>query len=166
MTYEYCPKCGLKLIPKQCGDDGDIPFCENWKRPFFPSFSTCVICLCLSDESDEIALIRQSYGHGNFVNVAGYIKPWESAEETAVREIKEETGLEAVSLRYIKSYPYEQRDNLMLGYACKVKKTEFRLSSEVAEVKWFSLDEAVKTLREGSIAQQLLKEYMADRHER
>ena len=161
MTYEYCPKCGLKLVPELCGDEGEVPFCENCKRPFFPSFSTCVICLCLSEDGKEIALIRQSYGHGNFVNVAGYIKPWDSAEDTVRREIGEEIGLEVLSLDYINSYPYEQRDNLMLGFACRLKKGEFRLSSEVAEAKWFSLEEAVNTLREGSIAQRLLKEYMA-----
>ncbi len=160
MTFEYCPKCGQKLVPKLCGDEGNVPWCESCGRPFFPFFYACVICLCISQDGSRIALIKQSYGHGGFVNVAGFIKPGESAEETAVREIREEIGLEADSLRFIKTYPYEQRDNLMLGYACKVREGEFTLSEEVARAEWFSLDEAVHLLREGSIAQQLLKDYI------
>lgn len=163
MTFEYCPLCGKKLGAKVCGDEGEVPFCESCNRPFFPFSFPCVICLCLSESGSEIALIRQSYGSHNFVNVAGYIKHGESAEDAAKREIKEEIGLEVSSVRFVRTFPYPQKDNLMLGFACKVKKADFTLSDEVETAEWFPLHIAVNKLRDGSIAQLLLKEYINER---
>jgi NADH pyrophosphatase NudC (nudix superfamily) len=48
----------------------------------------------------------------------------------------------------------------MLGFVCAVKKQDFSISQEVDSAKWFTLQEAVKQLREGSIAQNLLLEFM------
>ncbi len=161
MTFEYCPLCGEKLTLKVCGDEGEVPFCKSCSRPFFPFSYPCVICLCISEDSSEIALIRQSYGDTQkFVNVAGYIKHGESAEDTVIREIKEEIGLDVASLQFIKTYPYPEKSNLMLGFACKVKKADFALSGEVERAEWFTLEKAVETLRQGSIAQNLLKDYI------
>ena len=53
--------------------------------------------------------------------------------------------------------------NLMLGFACKVKKADFTLSDEVETAEWFLLHIAVNKLRDGSIAQLLLKEYINER---
>ncbi|MCI9190816.1 MAG: NUDIX domain-containing protein [Lachnospiraceae bacterium] len=44
------------------------------------------------------------------------MKPGESAEETVVREIGEELGLNVKSVEYVKSYPYEKKEMLMLGF--------------------------------------------------
>lgn len=161
MTFEYCPKCGEKLIPKSCGDEGEVPFCSNCSRPFFPFSYPCVICLCISEDNSEIALIKQSYGNtGRFVNVAGYIKNGEAAENAVLREIREEIGLDAVKIQFIKSYYHEKGDNLMLGYACKVRKDKFRLSDEVKSAEWFPIEEGLNALPDGSIAWKLLNDYI------
>lgn len=160
MTFKYCPLCGKKLGAKVCGDEGEVPFCESCDRPFFPFSYPCVICLCISENGSEIVLIKQSYGLHGFVHVAGYIRHGESVEDAAKREIKEELGLEASSVRFVGSFPYPQKDNLMLGYVCKVKKAELTLSGEVESAEWFPLHIAVRKLRDGSIAQLLLKKYI------
>ena len=54
---------------------------------------SCVLSVVISP-AGEIALIRQSYGQQEFfVGVAGYMKPGETAEEAAAREITEEIGI-------------------------------------------------------------------------
>lgn len=161
MNFKYCPECGEKLFPKICGDEGEIPYCGNCNRPFFPFSYPCVICLCVTEDNSEIALIKQSYVSDSYVNVAGYVKQGETPEVTAVREVMEEIGLETVSCKYVGSYYYAKRDNLMLGYVCKVKKGELKLSSEVDSAEWFPLKNAAQHLRQGSIAQNLLNDYLA-----
>ena len=161
MNFKYCPECGEKLFPKTCGDEGEIPYCGNCKRPFFPFSYPCVICLCVTEDNSEIALIKQSYVSEHYVNVAGYVKEGETPETTAVREVMEEIGLETVSCKYVGSYYYAKRDNLMLGYVCKVKKGELKLSVEVDSAEWFPLKSAAQLLRQGSIAQNLLNDYLA-----
>ena len=94
MQFKFCPECGEKLITKTIGDEGEISFCENCGRPWFSFSYPCVICL-LTDGAGKYALIRQTYATRNYVCVAGFIKEHETAEQTALREIREETGLEA-----------------------------------------------------------------------
>ena len=45
----------------------------------------------------------------------------------------------------------------MLGFKAEVKKAEFKTSGEVDSVAWFSYDEVLDKIREGSIAWQLVK---------
>lgn len=156
MRYRFCPECGSKLIEKPIGDEGLIPCCEVCERPWFDSFSTCVLSVVVG-EDDKVLLIRQSYGDpSRFVGVAGFMKPNESAEQAAAREILEETGLEVTALQYLESIFYEGRDQLMLGFLVRVKKGTLSLSSEVAQGEWFEIDTAIKTVREGSIIQRLI----------
>ncbi|MGN1340232.1 MAG: NAD(+) diphosphatase [Oscillospiraceae bacterium] len=160
MKFVFCPLCGGELTTKQVGDEGEIPFCESCGRPWFSFSYPCVICL-LTDGGGRYALIRQTYATKNYVCVAGFIKEQETAEQTAVREVREETGLEVVKLRYINSYYYPKHDNLMLGYVCTVKQGEFRLSGEVERAGWFSLEEARELLSHGTVGKDLLRDYLA-----
>lgn len=158
MHYTYCPHCGAKLILKEIGDEGEIPYCSGCRTPFWDSFTTSVICAVIN-EYKEVALLRQDYiSSTNYICVSGIMQLGETAEETAVREIKEELGLDVWKLEYIRSYLYEKKEMLMLGYTAHVKKAAFVLSGEVDSVKWFPFADALKQIREGSIAWHLVKE--------
>ncbi|MBQ6633156.1 MAG: NUDIX domain-containing protein [Ruminococcus sp.] len=157
MRYSFCPVCGNKLVYKPVGDEGEIPFCQGCERPWFDSFYTCVLSVVVN-ENDEVLLIRQSYGDtAKYVGVAGFMKCGESAEDSAVREIKEETGLECCELLNLGSIFYEARDQLMIGFMARVKKSELTLSSEVLSGEWFTADEAIRKVRPGSIIQELIR---------
>lgn len=163
MKFQYCPHCGTKAVLKEIGDEGMIPYCEQCKVPLWDMFTTCVICAVVNEEK-EIALLRQNYvSASNYVCVAGVMKLGESAEETAIREIEEEIGQKVEELSFVKSYPYEKKEMLMLGFHARVNKQEFKLSGEVDAVQWFPLETAQEYLREGSIAWQLVGE-VADKY--
>lgn len=162
MDFTYCPQCGERLVPKVCGDEGETPYCNSCKRPFFPFSYPCVICLCIDSDSSEIALIKQGYVSENYVNVAGYVKRGETPENTAVREVKEEIGLDALSVSYAGSWYHAKSDNLMLGFVCKVKRGELIISSEVDEADWFPLEKARELLRRDSIGMSLLEKYLLE----
>ncbi len=156
MRFTYCPHCGNKLIKKEIGDEGMIPFCESCNVPLWDMFTTSIITAVVN-EYGEIALLRQNYvSTANYVCVAGIMKLGESAEETVVREVKEEIGQDVERLEFIKSYPYEKKEMLMLGYKATVKKHDFKTSGEVDSVEWFKLEDAPSKLREGGIAWQLV----------
>lgn len=160
MHFRYCPHCGTKLTEREIGDEGLIPYCDSCEVPLWDMFTTSVIC-AVCNEYHEIALLRQDYvSTANYVCVAGIMKLGESAEETAVREIKEEIGLDVLNLQFIKTYPYEQKEMLMIGFRAEVKKAEFHLSGEVDAVEWVKDTEAPGKLREGGIAWHLVKEIL------
>lgn len=157
MRFFYCPYCGTKLVKKEIGDEGKIPFCQKCQTPLWDMFTTSIIAAVVN-EYNEIALLRQNYvSTTNYVCVAGIMKIGESAEETVVREVKEELGLEVKELEFMGSYPYEKKEMLMLGFQAVVEKADFCLSGEVDAARWVKAEEALGLLREGSIAWQLVK---------
>ena len=161
MHFTYCPFCGNKLVNKQIGDEGEIPYCENCSTPLWDMFTTSVI-VAVINEYNEIALLRQQYVSATqYVCVAGIMKIGESAEESVKREVQEELGQTVDSLEYIASYPYEKKEMLMLGYKALVKKKDLVLSGEVDAAEWIDLDEAPTLLREGGIAWQLVNSIIA-----
>ncbi len=157
MHFIYCPYCGTKSEKREIGDEGFVPYCSNCNIPLWDMFTTCMIAAVINEQK-EIALLRQNYvSTTKYVCVAGVMKLGETAEETAIREIKEEIGLDVETLEYIKSFYYSKKEMLMIGYKATVKKADFLTSKEVDSVQWVSFDEALEKLREGSIAWQLVK---------
>lgn len=157
MRFTYCPYCGTELIGKEIGDEGIIPYCNNCNIPLWDMFTTSIIAAVVN-EYGEVALLRQNYvSTTKYVCVAGIMKIGESAEETVIREVKEEIGQDVESLEFISSYPYEKREMLMLGYKATVRKRDFKLSGEVDSVEWVKYENALSLLRERSIGWQLVK---------
>lgn len=162
MHFIHCPYCGEKLIQKEIGDEGLIPYCRQCRIPMWDMFTTSVICAVVN-EQQEIALLRQSYvSTANYVCVAGIMKMGESAEEAAVREIKEEIGLDVKQLHYIKTYPFEKKEMLMIGFKADVDKAEFHISGEVDDAEWVDSAKALDKLRQGGIAWQLVKSVLKE----
>lgn len=109
MHFTYCPHCGNKLVQKEIGDEGMIPFCQKCDVPLWDMFTTSIIAAVVNEQR-EIALLRQNYVSAvNYVCVAGIMKLGESAEDTVIREVKEEIGLDVSKVEFVKSYPYEKR---------------------------------------------------------
>ena len=160
MRYAHCPDCGRVLTARELGDEGLVPWCDECRRPWFDIFSTCIITAVLNAD-DQVLLQRESRRPEMEVLVAGYIKPGESAEEATRREITEETGLTATSLRYVGSFPHGGGDRLMLGFAAQAEGEAKPDSTEVVSSRWATLNEAVAALRQGSIAQQVVRMILA-----
>lgn len=167
MELKYCQQCGKKLSLKGIGDEGLVPFCENCDQPFFLSDKPCIIVVVVNEEN-EVILIRQNHlSKTHWVLVAGYIKANETAEETVIREVLEETGQKVESQKFLLSFNHAQKGLLMLGFVAFVKKNDFSISNEVDAIGWFSIEKAGKLLKEGTIAQKhfyQVKDYL-QKHE-
>lgn len=162
MIFTHCPDCGAVLGQKEIGDEGRVPYCSRCARPWFSFSYPCVICLVL-DENDNIALIRQNDVCDRFICVSGFVKQGETIESTARREVEEEIGLKAMDVKYISSYYYRKHDDLMLGFAVRVKHSDFTLSCEVDSARWFAIEQAGELLRQGSVGKELLEDYLNSR---
>lgn len=161
MRFKCCPDCGEKLILKPIGDEGDVPFCEKCSRPWFDMFSSAVIVLIVN-EFGEVVLLKQNYMSDKYmVLVSGFIKPGESAEDTARREVLEEVGLELDENRLTATYWFAPKDMMMIGFIAHAKKAELRLSGEVDEARWVPAEEAIELVHpKGAVSHALLDEYL------
>ena len=155
MHYTFCPDCGRALSARPLGDEGLVPWCEGCSRPWFDGFSTCIIAAVMNAEG-QILLQRETRRPEREVLVAGYVKPGESAEDAARREIAEETGLAVASLTYMGSWPHGG-ERLMLAFLARSEGDALPDSSEVVSNRWGTPDEALSALREGSVAWRLVK---------
>ena len=157
MRFKFCPKCGERLIFRDVGDEGMVSYCSKCDC-FFPEvFTTCILCAVVN-QYNEVALLKQNYvSSDKYVCVAGIVKSGEPTEMTAIREIKEEIGLEVRELQYVHSFFFEEKDMLMLGYKAFVEKAEFNLSKEVDYAEWVKFGEALEKMIQGSIGWQLVQ---------
>ena len=157
MRFTYCPHCGTRAIQKEIGDEGLIPYCDRCQVPLWDMFTTAIIAAVVN-ECGEVALLRQNYISQEYhICLSGIMKLGESAEETAIREIQEEIGLTVKRLEYIRSWPMDNKDMLMLGFKAVADKADFTLSQEVDSVQWVKYADALALMRPGSIAWQLVK---------
>lgn len=115
----------------------------------------------------EILLLKHGKGHWSFAK--GHVLDGETEEETAIREIKEETNLDCVldnSFRFINTYSPKKdviKDVIyFVGYSSNDDVTVD--NNEISEYKWLSIDNAYDTLTYDNDKEVLRKviEYITD----
>ncbi len=84
-----------------CPDCGHIT--ERWKNPY-PTADVIV------DIGGKVVLVKRKNLPEGWAIPGGFIDYGESAEDAAVREIREETGLEITDLRQFRVYSAPDRD--------------------------------------------------------
>lgn len=142
MHFTYCPDCGSELSERDLGDETGVPWCDKCAKPWFDVFPSAIIAL-VHDGHGNVLLLRQKYISEQFCNlVSGYIKPGESAEETALREILEETGQKVVALEPVCTNWFEKKEMMMIGFFARVEPRPLELSVEVDDAFWVKAEDA------------------------
>ncbi|WP_025720074.1 NAD(+) diphosphatase [Paenibacillus sp. 1-18] len=152
----YCYECGTKLMVKECEGEGPIPFCNTCQVFRFPIFSTAISTAVFHRQSNKVLLIQQ-YNIQGFILLAGYVSKGESAEQTLVREVMEEVGLQVDEYQYIRSEYFERSNTLMLNFVSIVNDDRLDvLSAEIDQARWFTLEEAKQAILKNSLAESFL----------
>lgn len=153
---KYCVECGCALEIRACGEEGDVPYCPDCAAFRFPIFNTAVSCILLSPDRQQVLLIKQ-YGKPDYILVAGYVNKGESAEQTVLREVKEEIGLDVQALSYQRSEYFAKSNTLILNFVCTVNSLCLeRTNHEIDLASWFSLAEAKIAIKPDSLAERFL----------
>lgn len=108
----------------------------------------CVV-LRVIDNNKKILIIRQN--DGNWYIPKGHVEGDESEEETAIREVREETGIHikiVPGFRNVINYmPVDNVSKDVVFFIGKyVSGTEKIQEEELLELKWCTYDEAVELL--------------------
>ena len=135
----FCMVCGNPMHAlhgewgKKCGN----PACGF---TIYPPVSPCTITLI---HDGERMLMTHKDGWGSrFGLVAGFVEPGESLEESLVREVREEVGVEASAVEYFRSQPWPYPHQIMCGYFAKYASGEIALDkNELDDARWFHVDE-------------------------
>lgn len=153
-NHRYCGRCG-ELTTIKTGEFAML--CSACNLLAYPRISPAVMVLISRD--DELLLARSHhFKPGVFSALAGFVEAGETLEQCAVREVREEVGIEITNLRYFGSQSWPFPDSLMVAffadYADGIIKAD---QSEIEAAEWF-LRSALPTLPEPlSIARQLIE---------
>lgn len=101
--FVYCPRCGAKEFIEV---NEKAKKCTACHFVYYFNPSAAVACV-IKDKADQILVVRRGKdpAKGTLDLPGGFSDMFETVEESARREVKEETGLEILSLRYLFSLP-------------------------------------------------------------
>ncbi len=158
MKLNYCPVCGRPLQLRPHPTEPPTAWCEGCEDWRFPLYSCAVSGILLDRSGRRMLLIRQ-YGDPDPVLVAGYVDKGETAEEALFREVREELGMTARSPRFLGSHYYAPSETLMLNFLAVLEEDEAHPGPEVDSWEWVSVDEAIKLVKSGGLAEILLRDW-------
>lgn len=143
-----------------------------------PSVSTDICTFCILSDTNENrrkdsdrklgVLLIQRAGHpykGFWALPGGFMRKGENANETAIRELKEETGVKGAYLNYLGMFANPERDPrgwiVSNAFYALIDAGEYRVhaSSDAWEAKWFELDFSIKELSPKKLAKGLVKRF-------
>jgi NAD+ diphosphatase len=159
--HKHCANCGE---PTDAVEGGWKRACPSCKAEHFPRTDPVVIMLPV--HGDRCMLGRGAvWPKGIFSALAGFLEPGETIEEACARELFEEAGLTAVSVRYHSTQPWPYPSSLMIGLIAQVDGDQATPDqTELAEVEWFTRAQA-RDLLDGKIEGLMAPGGMAIAHQ-
>ena len=112
-----------------------------------PAVTTDCVIFGFNGERLQVLLIERGIEpyKGRWAFPGGFLKIDETAEEGALRELKEETGLEGAYLEQFHTFSAPERDPrervITIAYYALVKIQEVKGGDDAASARWFPLDD-------------------------
>jgi ADP-ribose pyrophosphatase YjhB (NUDIX family) len=162
-AYQFCPCCGGSLERRLLkATEPERPVCTRCGFVFYldPKIAVGTI---ITSQSGRLVLVRRAIepGYGKWVFPGGYVDRGEPLTSAAIREAREECGLEVTLDSLVNIYSYPGRAPVIVVYAATAVGGTLCVddeSLEVAEVEASSIpwhDLAFRSTQEG------LRDYLA-----
>ncbi|MFT4519473.1 MAG: NAD+ diphosphatase [Halioglobus sp.] len=154
---QFCGRCGSEM-------DLDVEEramrCDPCSVINYPRISPCIIVLVTRGE--EMLLARNAnFPQPMYSTLAGFIEAGETAEETLIREVREEVSVEVKNLRYFQSQSWPFPNQLMLGYFADYAGGDIVCDEvEIADAQWFHPSELPMIPPVASISGQLIQHHI------
>ena len=118
-------------------------FCYKYPRP-----AVTTDCVVFGIEGNNINVLLIKRGNEPFKGLwalpGGFLNPDETAEEGALRELREETGLEAAEVEQLYTFSDPKRDPrdrvISIAYMAIVKLQEVKGGDDASDARWFPID--------------------------
>jgi NAD+ diphosphatase len=109
-SHSFCSRCAR---PNEFREGGHVSVCANGHRSH-PRVEPVVQMLVHDDERCLLGRAA-AWPPGWFSTLSGFVEPGETPEQAVVREVREEAGVEVLSVRYSAAQFWAGPYSLMLG---------------------------------------------------
>ncbi len=152
-THRFCGQCGnaMHLVNWELA-----ALCHKCGHRCYPRIAPCVLVAVVKE--GQIMLARSSRHKSGFFSIlAGFVESAETLEQAAIREVKEEVGIEIGNLRYIGSQPWPFPHSLMTGFlADYIAGDVVCQPHEIEEAYWCDLHQLPNTPGIETLSGQLI----------
>ena len=122
--------------------NSELKYCYRYPHP-----SVTTDCVIFGFDGAKLRVLLVQRGiepyKGSWAFPGGFLKMNESAEEGALRELQEETGLEGAYIRQFHTFTEPQRDPrervISIAYYALVRMQEVKGGDDAADARWFAL---------------------------
>ena len=162
-THQFCGRCGAPLRAKRTERAKECPQCGLLH---FPRLAPAIIVLVERDSRLLLARSRH-FMPGMYSVLAGFVEPGESLEESVVREVREEVGIEIEDIKYFGSQPWPFPHSLMIGFTATYAGGEIAMDdTEIEDAGWYSVDHLPRIPGKISIARKLIDWFLTKQKKR
>ncbi len=138
VEYRYCPQCGAKTCQKII-DNQTVKVCAAKCGFGFFNNPTPVVAVIVETPEGVVLASHVDWPQGVLSVITGYVDPHELPVKTALRETKEELGLNAYDPEFVGHYMYHAKNQLIIVYAVKAE-GQVCLNHELDAYKIIALD--------------------------
>ena len=143
IDYRFCPTCAGPLELRQlkagdpkrhvCGRCGQVIYLD-------PKVAVGTV---IGDEQGRVVLVSRAIepGYGLWVFPGGYVDRGEEVTVAAIREAREEAGLDIQLSGLVNIYSYPGRPLVVIVYAATALGKELCVDEECLEAQWLAHDE-------------------------
>ena len=152
-THQYCGHCATPTTQLSHERAKRCPKCGLVN---YPRLSPAIIVLV--SRAEELLLARaHRFPTGMYSILAGFVEPGESLEETVIREVREEVGIEVKDIRYFGSQPWPFPNSLMIGFTATYASGDIAVEpQELVDAAWFNKYNLPQIPPKLSIARKLI----------
>ena len=145
-VFKFCPVCGARLEPRVLkATEPKRLVCTNsaCEFVFYLDPKIAVGTIIRTGDHGKIVLVKRAIepGFGKWVFPGGYVDRGEQITVAALREAREEAGLDIRLDHLINIYSYAGRAPVIVVYAATMISGTLAVDDESSEIREFSVDE-------------------------
>lgn len=159
--HRFCGQCGTPTARKP---DEFAMHCPTCGLTVYPRISPAIMVL-VRDGAKLLLARSPRFKPGVYSALAGFVEPGETLEQCAVREVREEVGIEIANLRYFSSQPWPFPNSLMIAFFADYAGGELVPEpGEIEAVEWFTPDSLPMLPDPVSISRRLIEAGLREVH--